>query len=897
MIDYYPILAEKSLKDKLLNYEIQFFESEIRQTEARILSISSQPKNPTFKRLHSEQFWQALESDLNHKDSVLEIKSIWHKVQPFAHLNTKELLSLLYDDVISLERYYQLALKAYDNEKGVMNTNDAWPWNWIYPSYEQKISRIKESQERLVRLKSVIHTGLFWRCQVHSLLNTTRETDDIVAALSIKLNNLSILKEPLQVNISYSTTLTDDRRVAIYDHLEASWPNKDELHNKVIAPIPKQGHIAFKSAQEVQQELKDMRKFNKRTYQTLNPQSNITSTISSYVSSFTPDIVKKSLKYGLDGLKDFLTYIGFLDVLSNFWGLRYIAYFILSFFCYNYLLLAIKPMVSVALGVTGFAILDTILFYGIALAPTWVLSYVFFASVKQFLFNVFSRRKKTDIYHSLEALLSSQEAISNQLSQVIIDLSRYEIDTLSDKVQFFTTKFNQLKINLSRFNTIERILCKGDINLQIKSVRDKIVSQETLLKTRLGQLATHIAQRIGEDIELLEKSPTTEQLSSIIPHEQVNKLRTFVMIYGDEASLKLFNENASPIHKWVSKFDKFTYPQQTIENSLNQPWGGHVVREDYLKGWETILKGYLPKGSQRDAALNINNLLLGKITATPEFMQEWINQLALGDESAIALHKIQAHLFKTLRSEILQNAKLVDESHQELINDWHKSQQSEVAQAKTIVRNTLKTRHRKIVAEETDKLSDEQLGRIYQLFDAENIHENASNQTMEQNPEQLARQYFQFYQGETSRAIRLLRFIPTHETENLIVDVARKRLSWLLSNLGKGVDSKKPFDDTDTELFLDFQVMCAADGFDFNTHILTSKEFNAPWDPNMESFLEACALNSFDSGKLSKTYKENNTQIKPFIISKQRSSCAHIEETQVNPSSISKSRKRRGVRA
>ncbi len=657
MIDYKPVLSKRSIKDKLLSYEIQFFESEARQAESRILSVFSQPKNPTLKRLRAEQFWQALESNSSNIESIVALKNIWLQVQPLAHLNTTDLLSLLNDDIIALERYYDFALSAYDNEKGVMNTNEVWPWSWIYPSYERKIQKIKENQERLTRLKSVIHNGLFWRCQVTSLLNTSRQSDDIVAAISTKLNNLALLKEPLQISASLSATLTDDRRVAIYDHLEASWPNKEELHNKVIIPIPRQGHLAYKTAQKVKQELKEMEMFYKQTYRALNPQTNIASAIGTFFSEVTPDVVKDSLKFGIDSLKDILTKIGFLDILSSFWGLRYIAYILISFSCYNYLMLAIKPVAAVILGVTGFAILDSMLFFGIALAPVWVLGYIALESSKQFLFNFFTRRKKADIYRSLEALLSSQEFISNNLSQVIIDLPRYEIDTLAEKVQSITNRSNQLKLNLGRFNKIERFLCEDDISPYIKSVKDKIIFQETVVKERLKLIATHIAQRIGEDIELLEKSPTKEKLSTIIPREQVVKLRSFVMANGDTASLKLFDENANPIHKWIGSLDNFSYQLRNSENSLNQPWGGHGIREDYITGWGTTLKGYIPKGLKLEAALNLNNLLAGKITATPKLLQEWIGHLELGDEAVIALFKIQAHLFKTLSSEKMQNAK------------------------------------------------------------------------------------------------------------------------------------------------------------------------------------------------------------------------------------------------
>ncbi len=614
------------------------------------------------------------------------------------------------------------------------------------------ITKIKQNQERLTRLKVIIHEGLYWRCQAHSLLDVPRNVDDIVSALCSKVNKLEILKSPLDIKTPYSETLNDDRRVAIYDYLEGSSLDKDNLHKIVLSPIPKQGHAAFKTAAEIKKDLKEIKKFNKSTLQELTPDSIDGSFLSSRLKKITPSFVTKTAKKTFQAMKDIFSDLGILTFLLKLWSLRYIAYLALTFIGYHYLILALHPVVSTLLGSAAFGLLDSVLFYTLALAPVWVFGGMLLLSLKQSVVNYFTHWKKEDIYQSLDSLVTTQEFFANHLSQVIIDIPHFDIQHLTEQVQLHSEKLTHNRAKLNRFYFGERFFCRGIISQNVELVKAKTEAQQKQLKSQLKQVSNHIALRVGDDIELLEKSASKQKLTPIIPHQQLEKLKHFVATFGDEMALHQFEQNANPIHKWMNKIERCSRAQKSQAASLAQPWGGHVIREDYLRGWEIILKGYIPNGAKQESALQISKLLAGKIQPTMQQLQEWVNQLGLGDKSALLLQKIQDHVFHTINPENPQNARLVSKHHQDLISSWYQQHKEEIKQAEKQIKQLFSAQRDDRLVQQLDSLGDEALSNIYELLDGVDIYSYLSKQSNGDQRKNLARQYFENYKGETSQS-------------------------------------------------------------------------------------------------------------------------------------------------
>uniref|UniRef100_A0A0Q9YUE2 Uncharacterized protein n=1 Tax=Candidatus Berkiella aquae TaxID=295108 RepID=A0A0Q9YUE2_9GAMM len=867
MQDYVPVSLGKSWKNKFLGYHLKYFQSKMILHEKNIFAICKNPSTSILKRLNTDSFWEDLKSLSPKKEVVEKYHDIWKKVKPLAHLNARNLLSLLQDQVLPLERTYQQALKSFEDERISVDASDYLPSHWFYPQLNQNISKIRENQTRLASLKAIIYEGLLWRSQAHSLLKAPRNVDDIVGAVCMSINSLDLLKSPFEIKTPYSSTLDDDKRLTIYDYLEKSTLNKDNLHTTVLGPIPKQGYTAFKSNEKVQNDLKQIKKIHKKTFNNLINDGPEESFFPPWFNQMIPRSVKKAWKNAILATKDMFSDLGLLSPLLKLWNYRYIAFLALTLLSYHFLILAIQPVASVLLGPTIFGLLDSSLFYSFALAPLWALGWNLLNTFKQIVINYFVSWKKEEIYESLDTLVLTQEFMANHLSQVIIDIPHFDIKELTQQANFHFNQLARMKKKLDRFYFGEKFLCRGNVSKNIELILEKIQDQKKQLQLHLKQVTNHIALRIGDDIEQLEKSASKHELIQIIPLKQLENLKNFVTTFGDELSINKFEQNANPIYKWMNKIERCSMAQKPADDPFAQPWGSRVVRKDNLRGWEIILKGYISKGPKQDAALQINKLLDGKIHPSMPQLQELVRELGIGDKAGLFLSKVQDHIFKTLDSVNPQNSRLVSKQHQDLICSWYQQHKEEIQQAERTVKQLFSTKQDDHLVAALNKLGDVGLCNIYRLLDGADIHSYLSNNNEDVNHRKnLARQYFENYKGETSRAIRFLRFISHNNRKELLPELAKKRVTWLLEHLGQGVSPSKPFDETDTELFHNYRLIQTSEKFNFTSFVMKSKQFNNPWDQNVESFLDSCRRNGFDSGKLANSYKKRNLRVKPFIL-------------------------------
>lgn len=897
MQNYTPISIAKSWKNRFLGNHLQHLLSKVKCHENNISLFCKKPNTALFKRIYEDAFWENLKTLSPKKEEITECHEIWKKIRPLAHLNSKQLISLLREEVLPLERHYNLTLEAFKNENIEVEAQEFLPSNWLYPSTAQYTVKIQENQEKLLRLKLIIYDSLLWRCQAHTLLNSPRNVDDIVAALCTKLNLLDLLKPSLEIKNPLSSTLDDDRRLTIYDCLSSSVLDKDELQVKILASIPKQGHAAFISAKDIKDGFKQVKKFQKQTINDLAAGKIIGN---SWVKKVIPSVLRKTSTDMYQGIKDGLYKLGVLSFFLKLWSFRYIAYIALTFIAYHYLMLVLSPPLTALLGAATSALIDSIIFYGLALSPVWVLGWNLLVSFKNSFNNYVTHWKKEDIYRSLDTLVESQDFIANHLSQVIIDIPHFDIQHVTEQAGLHQAKLAEAKTKLAHFFMGERFLCRGVTVTKTELTLAKLDNQSSQLITNLKQVANHISLRVGDDIELLERNLAKNQLSVIIQAQQLDKLKHFVTTFGDATALNQFKQNSNPLNKWMSKIERCSRAQNSNDHTLTQPWGGRVSRNDYINGWEIILQGYMAEGSELEAALQLNSLLAGKYHPTSVQLEHLVNQLGMGEKKPQLLQKIKDHLFNTLNSRNPQNARLLCEQHKELIARWYQQHQEQIKRAEREMTRLFAVKKDDALVQRLDRVGDEELSNIYELLDGADIYTYSSEQAGELSQRKnLARQYFENYQGESSRAIRFLRFIPEAEQKSMLIDIAKKRIAWLLEHSEKRVDPIKPFDDADTELFHDYRLIEASDEFDFTSFVTQSKQFNNAWDQNVETFLDACRRNGFDSGKLLKNYKEKNERVKPFILhqhenGKKTTSC-HTEELK-DFSHSSKASKRRTIR-
>jgi hypothetical protein len=839
----------------------------INHVEKNIVKLSKITTTPTLSRLQDTAFWDDLIHSGADKSAVEECLTLWKKIKPFAHLNAKELLNLLSEEIIPLQKLYEQTLLAIQNERLYVEANHFWPAHWFQFDYDVAIQQLQQNNQRLTKIKAAVQEALLLRCDAHNFLKVPRNVDDILRVLCTKLNALKSLKQPFEIDDEYSATLNDDRRLAIYDFLENSVVDKDNINKIVLASIPKRNHKAVSTDKAIKNELNALRKFQEQITSELEKQGKEEDYITKSIKRFTPSIIKKTWSNSLRAFKDTITDIGIFSILLKLWTLRYFLYLTLSFIAYHYLVQTLMPLVSLLVGTATASIISSVLFYTLALGPAWYLGYLCLQSTVKGLYDYFTHWKRNEIESSLNTLVSTQEFIANHLCQSIIDIPHFDIEHLEKRINHQLSQLQQAKTALNRSTWWERLLCRGYIEKTKGSVFEKLEAQEKRMTAQLNILSTHIATRIGQDIQLVERAIFKQNLVPILPNAQLEKLKSFVRKYGTTNALSTFLKNANIIDRWVDKFERSSMPKAHEALSLHQPWGGHEIREDYLRGWDTIIQAFSMNKSQSDAASRIQLLLRGRYHPSPKELDLLIREANVGAKYKIFLQKLQTQLFSTLSSSNPQSAALLSDNHKALIANWYKLHRKEIKEAEKLLNDIFAIKNDSKLTARMNDYDDEALSKIYELLDGADIYAYSINQTDDLNKRRnLVRKYFENYQGESSRAIRFLRFVPDSEQECILIQIAQKRITWLLKNLNSMVDPSKPFDQLDTELFQDRQLHQLHEKFNFSDFLMQTKEFNQPWDKKMEQFFEACRKNGFDSGKVLKQYQENNKRIKPFML-------------------------------
>jgi hypothetical protein len=102
----------------------------------------------------------------------------------------------------------------------------------------------------------------------------------------------------------------------------------------------------------------------------------------------------------------------------------------------------------------------------------------------------------------------------------------------------------------------------------------------------------------------------------------------------------------------------------------------------------------------------------------------------------------------------------------------------------------------------------------------------------------------------------LLRFLPEQLKANMLVNVAKHRLAWIIAHLGKEVNPDKPFEVQDIELFLHHDLLIQHYRFNVVRAIIENDEFQQPYTQKMVRFLQSCRRHGLDTGQLLLEYQK-----------------------------------------
>lgn len=833
-----PSLWKPSPKQRFLSASFQFYTYYVYPYIEALhqIDIDKPHLDPQLYMFCERAFWQQLR-DTSPPDQVEQAWQFWLQIKPFAHLDTKQLIELIEDQILPLERGYQHLLSQ------MQKINQGWHPGWYQRSQKAFLLKIETDQANLKALKKSIFNQLLLRCEVHKTLKSARQVDDVIAVL---YQMVSLFIPPA------SAILDDDRRFTIYGILrqEKSYFDKDKLL-EILAPIPKRPVAGFTPRKALEKKLGEMGEFCAERLAEIGMQNGVEH-LFSFASQQTwlPPFLSKTAK-GLFGQLKSWAPAHFL--LQKIWPFRYGLYTIFALFATHTLLQLTQVLsyFSPAMSYAG---------YALGLSPILWLGYVVLKGISKSVQEYLLHWKKEKILASLILLESSEQFVCNQLAQTIIDIPHFDIASLQKRARHFQTQLSQMKVALDSFFVGEQFLCDPTLMENIKKIQQKMVFQQIRIEKKLKSLAKHIIERIGNEMELLDE--LDGEMVPILSLAQLQRLKEFIVALGDEDLLKQFNQSTSITKRWANKAMNNEFFLACENSGLLHPWGNQALHVNLFNGWHIIIQTFAKRADKKEACIELIEMLQGKKKLSLKQFEENLIKLK-NDSLKISLQNL---IFHTLHARTLQNADLLCAQHKLVILDWYQMNEEKILEVEKVIKQivAVATHTPDKLAEYLTQISEKQFSEYYQLLDAADTCSAVMPASLRGARKNLIRAFFENYQGQTSRAYRLLRFISATDKVELLVEMAKKRLKWILNNLHLPEIIESPFTQEDVELFHNFALLREVKKFHFSSFVLNN--LPAKRSAYVEKFLAACQYYGLDDGELLKHYQQN-LDLRPYQVS------------------------------
>lgn len=787
------------------------------ESSIKLEQLPTEPPSETtmMRSLYNQQL-QQINLLLTQKPNTW-VEKVPHNAKQLAHLNSGQLLILLDEWIFPVTQRYAYLLNQ-EKDQAVQDLLNA-------------------NHEKIGLIKQQIFDGLLLRCQLNAQFHLPRHVDDLIVYDAAEAKKQTEL----------GATLSDDNRLIIYDTLLAAGFAKDLLDKDVIKPIPKRSYQPLRDAKSIQQAVMKAYEFSNTVCTALN----IKRKTPSRLAMLTQQLTKKATTM--------IAYIG-LPKWPSLWRYRYVFYFILSFAAYFMMSHALTIIGGILLSGSLLSWITSCLFYTVALFPLWWVVGEKLTQCVDFIHQKWCAPKQSQIVESLLDLEQNEQFMGFRLNQVIVDIVHYDFDDLKTRLKQIRTNIKELSKKLSTFSWTEKIACSKATKLQVDALQLKLQEQESAVTDAIQRVIDHLMLRTEAELSLLEKEQMHSLLVPVFPKGQYQKIKAFITEFGKQSEVIAFEQKANIANLWVKKLDQVMLPLERASWLMVQPWGGQVIRKDLLKGWQILLSQLGDDSEACKSALAINTLLRGRKNLTMKALTAAVSQLAKQDETASLLSAIQSIVFSTLSARQRQQASLLSVEQKKLIATWYESNKTEIAKANQVMKSLFSEKMPMLL----NRFSDTQLAAMFQILDGADIYYCAQGQ--KHSRQNQVRRFFERYQGESSRAFTLCRFIPAQQETQLLTTIAKKRLEWILNHLEQGVDPVKPFDKYDIEFFLQHAMSKQYETFNVTAAIRKSPAFTKPWSLKMEQFLNSCRLYGLDSGKLLTQYQARNAQVKAFIL-------------------------------
>jgi len=809
---------------------------------SRINQYLHQTDTVLLQKIQSSEFWAALKTAMHYDQKCERLEKKWKALHPLMHLNTGDLLTLLQEEISPLRALFEKHIALLQNQ----NTLGGWQLTAV----NDLLLSIQANDNKLQSLQRLIYKHLILRCQTHKALNAYRNVDDLLAYFAHEINLLNIPNIKLNSTLPHSATLNDDRRLIIYDVLKKHTSDINALLDSVIHPIPRRYTKALSTRKKVEQNTEKLDKFCKEI---------MTSTLFKKKHKNVIFRSPKKIAYSIDKIISYCIKKMTINNDYSVWVIKTLFLLLCSITLYGKIGAVLYPILK-SFFPAYLALVDAVFFVGIGLAPlTFHLISIGSRCINS-CYRWFTQKEQKNVIEALSDLKESNVFIATKISHPIIDIPHFDIHSLRERALFYNDKLQKSQKKISKLSIIKRLFLKNSDKKLLLQVTQKILFMKGEIHLHLNMLANNISKRIQIDIDVVEKNNTV--LMPLISRYQLQAYHAFVVDFGNKRALNTFNNNTDIIKRWISTIDQLSQADPKSVRSLNTSWGGYSVPPNTLVKWDLLLEYTVLKPEKALSCVSLNQFIRCEKSLSQKELTQHVNQISSVDNGVTIMRTLQNFIFNTLNASNLMMAQFLSHDHKQLVNNWYTKNKTAIdnAQNAFIAIVNAYTNNEAVYSDMLAILDDKTIQHYYALLDAKSVYLYANNASL--GYENIARKLFIHYQGETSRLYAMTPLVPHCEQQSLVISMAKKRLSWILSHL----DDSDPFDNNDELLFHDPWLETQSD-FNFTQIIIQSKQFN---DFNcfdkMQRFLDICDEHLYLSEDLASLHKTKHYPPKPLLI-------------------------------
>ena len=742
-----------------------------------ILDTKNIPRESKKTRLDDAAFWDMLIAKYSDAAKIKEIQLYWNEFGQYSNVSTQTILQLKYSYFQPLEYFINLQINEWEQELHLEEQFYILLPNTAKIEFKKRALRsLRDLASVFEAWKSDLLVNLKHRSLFYQRFKESRYIDDALYLTIHQLNQLGF--GDILTNVENPIMgLDDDSRLMVYDWLvESKMVNSAEsklikapINQNAFRPPLVEVHIdnefvetnAF--ADEIEQYLQLSAKY-KLLYEKKNLEAKKGNVF--YRFLINPFINKASSHW----------LIYFVTIIYDW---RSISIPVMSLIAYMLISPALTMMLSLYTGVFLASMLNTLMFYGVALLPAWYFGAKVISGMIQRIQKYLKSEKSTNIMFGVEILRSNSRFIKDYLSVGILDVPHFNVKVLEENVLNRVQELLLIKEKLIKVSMFDWIFLRGEYKEKYHQVLKNIDKQTLDLNNRLNLYAKFIAMRIKDEVQILENNALKNQWNLRIPTQQFKSLHQFVKQYGREEDLQLFNKNTDILEGLSEAILNLKLIYKAPEKRhYPYPWGGHQIHHAAITGWKILASQLIHDEQKYHAVLSLLEMLDAKSICDTVSLRAVLNQVSQNNAEKV-FKFIQKILFLTLDKRDSKTVQLLSKEQKNSIKNWYLKSEAEINEAYHFMVQVFKKKNLSM------PISDELMARYFYFLEGAEVAQFCLQNQTSNKICNLAKQYFEKYKGEHDSAIHFVRFLPKTEQDKALETIAKNRGDYLINNTNK----------------------------------------------------------------------------------------------------------------